>query len=114
MINVFEKYSDAEQLSCSNALDGRYCAKKSDGGETWKDIDEDTCYELFKLCREFVANTARGNRRTRILNASMNSVKSCGILNRLYYDFERERIEYIAGQDYVSEMAILRDCFDRR
>lgn len=34
MINVFEKYSDAEQLSCSNALDGRYCAKKSDGGET--------------------------------------------------------------------------------
>lgn len=114
MINVFEKYSDAEQLSCSNALDGRYCAKKSDGGETWKDIDEDTCYELFKLCREFVANTARGNRRTRILNASMNSVKSYGILNRLYYDFERERIKYIAGQDYVSEMAILRDCFDRR
>ena len=111
---MFEKYKDAEQLSCSNALDGRYCAKEIDGGRTWKDIDEDTCYELFKLCREFVASTSRGKRKTRILNVNMKSVQSCGILNRLHYDFENKRIEYIAGQDYVSEMAILRDCFDRR
>ena len=64
---MFEKYNDAEQLSCKNVLDGRYVSKV-DG---WKDIDDDTRYELFKLFREYVANTARGRRRQRIMNASI-------------------------------------------
>ena len=105
---MLEKYNDAEQLSCKNVLDGRYVSKV-DG---WKDIDDDTRYELFKLFREYVANTARGRRRQRILNASMNYVESSGILNRLYYSFERERVEYCCGQEWNLEMAILRDCFD--
>ena len=46
------------------------------------------------------------------MNASMNYVESCGILNRLYYSFERERVEYCCGQEWNSEMAILRNCFD--
>ena len=42
---MFEKYRDAEQLSCKNVLDGRYISK-NDG---WKDMeDEDARYELFK------------------------------------------------------------------
>lgn len=108
---MFEKYRDAEQLSCKNVLDGRYISK-NDG---WKDMeDEDARYELFKLFREYVADTARVKRKQRILNASMNYVESCGILNRLYYSFERERVEYCCGQEWHSEMEILRDCFDRR
>ena len=71
-------------------------------------------YELFKLFREYVADTAKGKRKQRILNASMDYVESCGILNRLYYSFERERVEYCCGQEWHSEMAVLRDCFDRR
>ena len=27
MISMFEKYRDAEQLSCKNVLDGRYISK---------------------------------------------------------------------------------------
>lgn len=109
---MFEKYRDAEQLSCKCALDKRYVAKLPDGSRKWKDLDDDTCYKLFELCKEFVAKTARGGRRNRILNTTMEHVESCGILNRLYYNFHREQIEYIAGQDYISEMAILRDQFD--
>ena len=110
VISMFEKYRDAEQLSCKNVLDGRYISK-NDG---WKDMeDEDDRYELFKLFREYVADTARGKRKQRILNASMNYVEACGILNRLYYSFERERVEYCCGQEWHSEMAILRDCFDK-
>ena len=108
---MFEKYRDAEQLSCKNVLDGRYISKT----EGWKDIDDDDVrYELFKLFREYVADTAKGKRKQRILNASMDYVESCGILNRLYYSFERERVEYCCGQEWHSEMAVLRDCFDRR
>ena len=28
---MFEKYNDAEQLSCKNVLDGRYVSKSDDG-----------------------------------------------------------------------------------
>lgn len=106
---MFEKYANAEQLSCKNILDGRYIDKANG----WTDIDDDDFrYEMFKLFRKFVADTARGNRRQRILNVGMNYVESCGILNRLYYSFERERVEYCCGQEWNSEMAILRDCFD--
>lgn len=105
----FEKYRNANQLSCKNILDKQYVDKE----KGWTAIDDDDFrYEMFKLFREYVANTARGKRRQRILNVSMQYVESCGILNRLYYSFERERVEYCCGQEWNSEMAILRDCFD--
>lgn len=105
---MLKDIKDAKQISCKNALDGRYITKDN----TWKDLDEDTCYEVFDLCRKFVAKTARGNRKTRILNVWKMHVQSCGILDRLVYNFERERVEYICGQEWNSEMAVLRDCFD--
>ena len=75
-------------------------------------LDEDTSYEVFCLCREFVAKTARGNRRTRIMNKGKNYVEPCGILRRLAYNFKRGEIEYTAGQDYNEEMKTLRGIFD--
>ena len=83
-----------------------------DGWQKWKDLDEDTSYEVFCLCREFVAKTARGNRRTRIMNKGKNYVEPCGILRRLAYNFKRGEIEYTAGQDYNEEMKTLRGIFD--
>lgn len=105
---MLKDIKDANMISCKNALDGRYITTDY----TWNDLDNDTCYEIFNLCKEYVAKTARGKRRNRILNTVMSQVKSCGILGRLYYDFERERVEYCCGQEWYSEMGILRDCFD--
>ena len=106
---MLKDIKDAREISCKNALDGRYITTDHE----WKDLDDDTCHEVFDLCKEYVAKTARGNRRTRILNAWKSQVKSCGILGRLVYNFERERVEYCCGQEWYSEMAILRDCFDK-
>lgn len=105
---MLKDIKDARQISCYNALTGRYLTI-NDG---WKDLDDDTCNEVFDLCKEFVAKTARGNRRKRILNTFKSQVEPCGILNRLCYDFQLERIDYCCGQDWYSEMAILRDQFD--
>lgn len=105
---MLKDIKDARQLSCYNALTHRYVTTEN----KWVELDDETAHELFDLCKNFVAATARGNRRSCIFNAWFSQVKPCGILNRLVYDFERERIEYIAGQDDVSEMAILRDVFD--
>lgn len=102
---------DAKEISCYDALTGRYTGEE-DGWQKWKDLDEDTSYEVFCLCREFVAKTARGNRKTRIMNKGKNYVEPCGILRRLVYNFKRGEIEYTAGQDYNEEMKTLRGIFD--
>ena len=108
---MLKDIKDAKEISCYDALIGRYTGEE-DGWQKWKDLDEDTSYEVFCLCREFVAKTARGNRRTRIMNKGKNYVEPCGILRRLAYNFKRGEIEYTAGQDYNEEMKTLRGIFD--
>ena len=98
------------EISLNNVLSGNYITTNHE----WKKLNDNVRSELFDLFKEFVAKTARGNRRARIYNASSAYVKNCGIFNRLIYNFERERVEYICGQDWDSEMATLRDCFDGR
>ncbi len=110
-LNMLKDIKDAKEISCYDALTGRYTGEE-DGWQKWKDLDEDTSYEVFCLCREFVAKTARGNRRTRIMNKGKNYVEPCGILRRLAYNFKRGEIEYTAGQDYNEEMKTLRGIFD--
>lgn len=80
----------------------------------WKqyEIPEDVRNELFEAFTEFVAKTARGNRRQRIYNAYLGQIKDCGILRRLWYNTKGDKIEYCCGQEWNSEMAILRDVFD--
>lgn len=103
------KPNNAREISLSDVLNGRYMTTNHE----WKKLNENVASELFDLFKEFVAKTARGNRRARIYNA-YSSLKNYGIFRRLIYNFERERVEYICGQDWNSEMAILRDCFDGR
>ncbi|HAU84618.1 MAG TPA: hypothetical protein DCW90_03645 [Lachnospiraceae bacterium] len=108
---MLKDIKDAKQISCYDALERRYICEE-DGWQKWKDMDDDTSYELFCLCRDFVAKTARGNRRIRIQNKGMNYIEHCGILRRLTYNFKLGEVEYIAGQDYNEEMKTLREIFD--
>ena len=103
------KPNNARQISLNNVLSGSYVTTNHE----WKKLSDNVRSELFELFKEFVAKTARGNRRARISNASSAYLKNYGIFNRLVYNFEREKVEYICGQDWDSEMATLRDCFDR-
>ena len=83
---MLKDIKDAKEISCYDALTGRYTGE--------------------------VAKTARGNRKTRIMNKGKNYVEPCGILRRLAYNFKRGEIEYTAGQDYNEEMKTLRGIFD--
>ena len=75
-------------------------------------FDYATREKLFSEIRAWVAGTARGKRRERIWRCPISGVDLCGILQRLVIDTETLDVSYIAGQDYVSEMYTIRDCFD--
>lgn len=60
----------------------------------------------------FVATTARGKRRERIMLKPWYTLERHGIFNRLRINRDTLEVEYIVGQDRLSEEAILRDCFD--
>lgn len=102
------KIRNTREISLSNVLSGSYINKNHE----WKKLKPEDAEELFVKFRAYVANTARGNRRQRIYNTEKWMLKNYGIFNRLVYNFERERVEYICGQEWNSEMATLRDCFD--
>ena len=68
--------------------------------------------DYFAKFREFVAKTARGDRRWRIRNTSIGRVRDYGILRRLYIEEGSDIVRYCCGQEWNSEMAILRDAFD--
>lgn len=97
------------EINLNCALSGDYV----DANDKWTKMDRETTHELFELCKEYVAKTARGKRRERISGKTLDSVARYGIFNRLVYNYDRQRVEYICGQDWDSEMATLRDCFDK-
>ena len=97
------------EINLNCALSGDYV----DANDKWVKMDTETAQELFELCKEYVAKTARGKRRERINSKTIGSVARYGIFNRLVYNYDRQRVEYICGQDWDSEMATLRDCFDK-
>lgn len=71
--------------------------------------------KMYCLIRSFVAKSARGRRRARILDTVPSQLTICGLFDRLNIDVHDNGNmvpHYIAGQDYVREMSILRDCFD--
>lgn len=75
-------------------------------------FDRETRQKLYDEIKAWVAGTARGNRRYRIWNTSIGAVKLWGILDRLTIDTETLKVDYCCGQEWNSEMAILRDAFD--
>ena len=79
---------------------------------TMDDIENKELY--FKEFKKYVASTARGKRVKRILSKPLYSIQPCGILKRLLIDTKTLKVEYITGQEWHSEHAILRDIFDLR
>ena len=78
----------------------------------WIPFEDKFHTTAFNELKSFVAATARGNRRKRIFEANWYAVKDWGILSRLWYYPETGKVEYCCGQEWNSEMAILRDAFD--
>lgn len=78
----------------------------------WKPFPRDERQRAFTALASFVASTARGDRRRRILQATPYGVPDWGILRRLWYYPETGKVRYVCGQDWNTEMAILRDAFD--
>lgn len=102
------KIRNVKEISLSNVLSGTYVNKNHE----WKKLKPEDADELFRLFRNYVAGTARGNRRQRIFRTEKWMLRNYGIFQRLIYDFESEKVKYICGQEWYSEMATLRDCFD--
>ena len=75
-------------------------------------FDPEERRRIFEAFKSFVAATARGDRRRRIMDASYYNVNDWGILRRLWYYPETAEVRYVCGQEWYSEMAILRDAFD--
>lgn len=78
----------------------------------WEHFTDDERETALDALKRFVATTGRGDRRRRIMDAEWYNVKEWGILRRLWYYPETEKVEYCCGQEWNSEMAILRDAFD--
>ena len=78
----------------------------------WIPFDKDFRKKAFNAFKNFVACTARGERRRRIYDGETYNVKDWGILGRLSYYPDTDKVEYCCGQEWYSEMAILRDAFD--
>lgn len=82
-----------------------------DRGE-WKPFEREFRDRAFNALKAFVAATARGNRCKRILDSRPYNVNDWGILRRLWYYPDTGEVQYCCGQEWNSEMAILRDAFD--
>lgn len=82
-----------------------------DKGE-WVPFPDNVRETAFKALKLFVAGTARGYRRKRIMQSSYYNVNDWGILSRLWYYPKTGKVEYCCGQEWYSEMAILRNAFD--
>ena len=80
--------------------------------QTWIGFDPALREKAFNALKLFVAGTARGERRRRIMQTSYYNVNDWGILRRLWYYPDTDKVQYCCGQEWNSEMAILRDAFD--
>ena len=68
--------------------------------------------KLLSKFRQFVADTTRGKRRKRILKSD-KAIPTCGILNRLIYDPDKDTVDYIVGQYQPAEYEVLRCLFEK-
>jgi hypothetical protein len=97
---------NARHLALDNFVSRRVLVKSG-----WKDMSRDVCLDesdiddiagiVTKGCR---VDTLR---RVRTALHNLDDIDNAGILSRLTYD-KRSGWSYVAGQDYVSEMRILR------
>lgn len=66
---------------------------------TWKPFDPQLREKAFNAFKSFVAATARGDRRRRIMDSGYYNVSDWGILRRLWYHPDTDTVEYCCGQE---------------
>lgn len=73
-------------------------------------MDHETRYELSKKFKEFLLSTCRKGSKPyyNILYTPMLEREIFGIYERLVYNIERDKVEYIAGQDYPGEIRYIK------
>ena len=73
------------------------------GSKLFKTLSEDDIEQLVKLIG------GRKMKRVRsLLTYDLKSIDFCGVDNRFTYDYKSNKWGYISGQDYKSEMALIR------
>lgn len=82
----------------------------------YDDMSFEEKMKFFFAFKEYVSKSARGKRKARILRSSIADIpknKWFGYLGRLEFDSSSNKVYYCCGQDWHSEMAMLRNIFDR-
>lgn len=94
-------------ISLYNVLDGRMY-----DGE-WKDMSEEAREKYFDLFKQFLLDCCRSSSKiaTKIAYTNRWEVENCRRFERLIYNQDRGRVEYVAGQDYPSEIRTLKELF---
>lgn len=98
---------NARYITMENCLSGSYIDNKTG----WTQLPEEDRERYFKMMVEWlVAQTKRSSQlREELEETKMAYIQNCGILGRLWVNLEHdERVEYCAGQDYPSELRLVK------
>lgn len=99
---------NSNYISLSTVLSSTISAK--DG---IKEIGAELRIELIYCFKNFLLSKCRYNSKmyNTIYYKNSSTIKNCGLFNRLVFNFDRQRVEYIAGQDYTAEITELKKQF---
>lgn len=93
------------RVTLEGVIDGR--AQDTDGN--WVDMSNEDRYDYFELFREFLLGYCReGSENYRNINTlEYDQLENCGVYRRLEWT-EQYGVEYVAGQDYRSEINTIK------
>lgn len=97
-----------KQYSFANLISGRHRDDEGNWVETPYEFRE-IVLEKFK---DFLLSNTRKNSKVQNAIIRMRTYglpNNCGLFERLIYNEERDKVEYVAGQDYPSELRFLKD-----
>ena len=101
------KQMGIETVTLNNYLSGRVCTNHG-----WVDIifsPEEAKSLVNMFVNELGGWYSSRDQMRRILLHFPSHIRQCGIMDRLWYDVEKNRVIYCAGQSYVEELAVIRN-----
>lgn len=98
---------NARYITMDNCLSGSYI----DNEHGWCKLTDEDAEKYFKMMVDWlIVQTKRGSQlREELEETKMAYIHNYGILGRLWVNLENgERVEYCAGQDYPSELRLVK------
>lgn len=94
------------EISFKSVLEGRY----HDTEKGWVDMGELSRQNLAREFKNFLLSHCRNGSKVyrNIERLSILDCENYGIFERLLYNFEYNKVHYIAGQSYSDEIATLK------